>query len=487
MTLETGMVEIMKTRITVLGAGPGGYVAAIRAAQLGAEVTIVENDKVGGTCLNRGCIPSKILKSAADRLEDIRHAGSFGIKADPNPEVDMQTLSTRKDRIIQVQRKGIETLLKHHNVKYLQGKGYIREGGVLEVTGADKSLEAVAYDRLIIATGSRPMNIPAFAFDGKRIISSNEALYLDEIPDSIVIVGGGVIGCEFAAILSAFGSEVTVIEALDRLLPLPSVDSDCSKVLAREMKKRKIAFHVNRVVESIDSAGNLLKVKVGPSPFAENLKEKEKNPLEIEAVHALVCIGREANTTDIGLENIGVATDKRGWIVADDALKTNVAGVFAIGDVLGPAKIMLAHVASTEGTVAAANAMGGDRRMDYSVVPGAIFTVPEVGNVGLSEVQARETGMAVRTDTVLFRTNSKAHIIGEIAGQVKIVSDSDSGRILGVHIIGPHATDLIAEGTLAIQNGLTVLQLAETIHAHPTLAEIMMETGFKALDRGLHG
>lgn len=476
-----------KTKIAVLGAGPGGYVAAVRAAQLGAEVTIAENDNVGGTCLNWGCIPSKILKSAADRLEDIKHAGPFGIKADPNPEVNMPALSARKERVIQAQRKGIETLLEHHGVKHLQGKGYIREGGLLEVTAADKSLEAVAYDRLIIATGSRPMDIPAFAFDGKRIISSDEALYLDEIPDSIVIVGGGVIGCEFAAIFSAFGAKVTVIEALDRLLPLPSVDADCSKVLAREMKKRKIAFHVNRVVESVDSAGTLLKVKVGPSPFAENLKEKDKKPLEIEAAQVLVCIGRTANTSDIGLENIGVATDERGWIVADDNLKTNVDGVFAIGDVLGPAKIMLAHVASTEAAVAVENAMGGEQQMDYSVVPGAIFTSPEIGNVGLSEVQARETGMAVRADTVLFRTNSKAHVIGEIAGQAKIVSDADSGRVLGVHIIGPHATDLIAEGTLAIQNGLTVRQLAETIHAHPTLAEIMMETGFKALNRGLHG
>ena len=477
----------MSLKIAILGAGPGGYVAAVRAAQRGGEVTIVENDNLGGTCLNWGCIPSKILKSAADRLVDIKHAGSFGIKADPNPEVDMAALSARKEKVIQAQRKGIETLLEHHGIHHLKGRGRIKAAGVVTVAGADNRLQEVAYDRLIIATGSRPLDIPAFAFDGCRIISSNEALYLDEIPESIVIVGGGVIGCEFAGILSAFGSKVTVVEALDRLLPLPSVDADCSKVLAREMKKRKIGFHVNRIVESVDSGGRLLKVKMGPSPFAENLKEKDKKPLEIEANQVLVCIGRAANTTDIGLENIGVAIDERGWIVADDNLKTNVDGVFAIGDVLGPAKIMLAHVASTEGMVAAENAMGGSRRMDYSAVPGAVFTAPEVGNVGLSEAQARETGAAVRADTVLFRTVGKAQVIGEIAGQAKIVSDADSGRILGVHIIGPHASDLIAEGTLAIQNGLTVRQLAETIHAHPTLAEIMMETGFKALDRGLHG
>ena len=477
----------MKPKISVLGAGPGGYVAAVRAAQLGAEVTIVENDSVGGTCLNWGCIPSKILKSAADRLVDIKHAGLFGIKADPNPEVDIQALSDRKEKIIQAQRRGIKTLLEHHGIHHLKGRGRIKAAGVVTVADADNRLQEVVYEHLIIATGSRPLDIPAFAFDGRRIISSNEALYLDEIPGSIVIVGGGVIGCEFAGIFSAFGSKVTVVEALDRLLPLPAVDADCSKVLAREMKKRRIAFFVNRIVESVDSSGDLLNVKVAPSPFAENLQAKDKKPLEIKAEKVLVCIGRTANTLDIGLENIGVATDERGWIVADDNLKTNVDGVFAIGDVLGPAKVMLAHVASTEGMVAAENILGASRRMDYSAVPGAVFTSPEVGNVGLSETQARETGVSVRADTVLFRMVGKAQVIGEIAGQAKIVSDADSGRILGVHIIGPHASDLIAEGTLAIRNGLTVRQLAETIHAHPTLAEIMMETGFKALDRGLHG
>ncbi len=477
----------MGLKTAILGAGPGGYVAAVRAAQLGAEVTIVENDNLGGTCLNWGCIPSKILKSAADRLEAIRHAGPFGIKADPDPEIDMAALTARKGRVIQAQRKGIAALLKHHRVHHLKGKGTIRDAGLLAVAGEDGSHEKVVYDRLVVATGSRPMDIPAFAFDGQRIISSNEALYIEEIPASIVIVGGGVIGCEFASILSSYGTAVTVVEALDRLLPLPAVDADCSKVLAREMKKRKIVFHVNRTVETVDGAGDLLKVRVGPSPFAENLKEKDKQPLEIEAEKVLVCVGRTANTAGIGLEKIGVATDERGWIVADDQMRTSVDGVFAIGDVLGPEKIMLAHVASTEGMVAAENAAGGSRRMDYTAVPGAVFTAPEVGNVGLSESQARQTEASVRADTVLFRTIGKAQVIGEIAGQAKIVSDADSGRILGVHIIGPHASDLIAEGTLAIQNGLTVSQLAETIHAHPTLAEVMLETGFKAIDRGLHG
>jgi len=477
----------MGLKTAILGAGPGGYVAAVRAAQLGADVTIIEDDNVGGTCLNWGCIPSKILKSTADRLVDIRHAGLFGIDADPQPTLNMPALTERKARVIEVQRKGIETLFKHHSIRHLKGRGTIPAPGRVAVQGPEGQAADVEYERLILATGSRPLEIPAFPYDGRRIISSNEALYLDEIPAAVVIVGGGVIGCEFASILAAFGSKVTVVEALDRLLPLPAVDADCSKVLAREMKKRKIAFHVNRTVDSVDSSGDLLKVRVGPSPFAENLKEKEKQSLEIEADKVLVCVGRTPNTGDIGLENIGVATDERGWIVADERMQTSVDGVLAIGDVLGPAKIMLAHVASSEGLVAAENAAGGDQKMDYTAVPGAVFTVPEVGNVGLSEAQARENGMAARADTVLFRTIGKAQVMGEIAGQAKIVSDADSGRILGVHIIGPHASDLIAEGTLAIRNGLTVEQLAGTIHAHPTLAEIMLETGLKALDRGLHG
>lgn len=477
----------MGLKTTILGAGPGGYVAAVRAAQLGADVTIVEDDNVGGTCLNWGCIPSKILKATADRLVDIRHAGLFGIDADPQPTLNMPALTDRKARVIEVQRKGIEALFKHHSVRHLKGRGTIAAAGQVKVDGPEGHVADVDYDRLILATGSRPMELPAFPYDGKSIISSNEALYLDEIPGSVVIVGGGVIGCEFASILAAFGSKVIVVEALDRLLPLPAVDADCSKVLAREMKKRKIAFYVNHTVETVESTGGQLKVQIGPSPFAENLKASDKQPLEVEADQVLVCVGRTPNTGEIGLENIGVATDQRGWIVADERMQTNVDGVYAIGDVLGPAKIMLAHVASSEGLVAAENAVGGDCRMDYTAVPGAVFTVPEVGNVGLSEAQARESGMNVRADTVHFRTIGKAQVIGEIAGQAKIVSAVDNGRILGVHIIGPHASDLIAEGTLAIQNGLTVEQLVGTIHAHPTLAEIMLETGLKALDRGLHG
>ena len=253
------------------------------------------------------------------------------------------------------------------------------------------------------------------------------------------------------------------------------------------MKKRKIKFVVNQTVERVEDKEGKCLVTIGPSPFDTIQKERGLNPQKVEVEKALVCIGRKPNTANIGLEKLGVKTDEKGWIIADERMKTSIPGVYAIGDVLGPAKIMLAHVASKEGLIAAENAMGRNRTMDYNIVPGAIFTMPEVANVGLTEAQAKKQGHNVRADTVLFRNVAKAQVIGEIAGEVKIVSDTETGRILGVHMIGPHATDLIGEGTLAIQMGCTVNELAETIHAHPTLAEIMLEASYKALGKALHG
>ncbi len=361
--------------------------------------------------------------------------------------------------------------------------------GPNRVTAASDSGEEVevAWDKLILATGTTPFEIPSLPFDGRKVLSSNHALSLTDVPESIVIVGGGVIGCEFAFILSSLGAEVTVVEALDRILPLPSVDEACSKVLQREMKKRKIKFIVNRTVDSFADSDGRLDVSLGPSPFLKKPSAKDTKPMTVQVERMLVCIGRQPNTSDIGLETIGLVPDEKGWIAVNKQMETNVPGVYAIGDVLGPEKIMLAHVASTEGLVAAENAMGANREMDYGVVPGAIFTTPEVANVGLSEAQAVEAGYDVRCDSVLFRTIGKAQVIGEIAGQAKVVADKSNGKILGVHIVGPHATDLIAEATLAMQMGGSVQDVAATIHAHPTLAEIMLEVSSKALDRSLHG
>ena len=312
-------------------------------------------------------------------------------------------------------------------------------------------------------------------------------LNLREILESVMVVGGGVIGCEFAFILSSLGSQVTLVEALGRLLPLPSVDEDLSKVLQREMKKRRIKFMVNRTIEGVDEGGGRLRVMVGPSPSEEKSQGKEVKSVAVEVDRLLVCIGRTPVADDTGIERLGVKRNGRGWIIANERMETSEPHVYAVGDALGPEKIMLAHVASAEGFVAAVNAMGGNREMDYGAVPGAIFTMPEVADVGLTEAQAREQGFDVRSDTVLFRTLGKAQVIGEIAGQAKIVSDAGTGRILGVHMIGPHATDLIAEGTLAVQTGCTVKDLSETIHAHPTLSEVMGETAFRDVETPLYG
>ena len=478
----------MSARVAILGAGPGGYVAAVRAAKLGANVTVIEEDNVGGTCLNWGCIPSKVMITTAELLEKIKAAESYGITVEGTVRPNMELLMARKNKVIHAQRKGILDLLKHHNIRYLNGTGIIKGKGMATVRLSSGEEQPVPWDKLILATGTKPFDLPGLPFDGEKVLSSSHALSLQQVPESILIVGGGVIGCEFAFLLSALGSKVTIVEALSRMLPLPSVDEDCSKVLQREMKKRKIQFVVDRTVQGFEQAGNKLRVTIGPSPFLENPTEKDKKPVTQEVEKILVCIGRKPNTTTIeGFDTLGVRLDAKGWVVTNELMETSAPDVYAIGDLLGPAKVMLAHVASTEGLVAAENIMAGKCRMDYNTVPGAIFTSPEVANVGLTEAQAKVQGYLARADSVLFRTLGKAQVIGEFAGQAKIVSEVGSGKVLGVHIIGPHATDLIAEGTLAIKTGATVQDLAGTIHAHPTLAEIMLETSLKAMDRSLHG
>jgi len=475
-------------KMVILGAGPGGYVAAVRAAQLGADVTLIEEDNVGGTCLNWGCIPSKILIAAAELLEKIRKADTFGITLEGGVRPNMPRLMERKNRIVETQRRGILDLLQHHRVRYLKGTGYLKGRNAVAVRIPGEEEKEVPWERLILATGTRPLELPNLPFDGHRILSSNHALCLEKIPETLLIVGGGVIGCEFAFLFSSLGSRVTVVEALSRMLPLPSVDEDCSKVLEREMKKRKIRFIINRVIEGVDEAEGRLRLTLGPSPFLKNPEEKDKNHFFENADKVLVCVGRKPNTTPIdGFDTLGVKVDEKGWVAANLRMETGADGIYAIGDILGPSKIMLAHVASAEGLVAAENAMGGRRDMDYRTVPGAIFTSPEVADVGLTEAQAKAQGFPVRSDSVLFRSLGKAHVIGDIAGQAKIISEIGSGKILGVHIIGPHATDLIAEATLAIRMGITVQDLARTIHAHPTLAEIMPETALKAMDQSIHG
>ncbi|MBN1276510.1 MAG: dihydrolipoyl dehydrogenase [Deltaproteobacteria bacterium] len=475
----------MAVRITIIGGGPGGYTAAIRAAQTGCEVTLIEEDRVGGTCLNRGCIPSKIMKRAAEMIEDIKRAREFGLTLDGKVTQDISSLMERKHRIIQNQIKWILGLLEKHGVRYLQGHGFIKGHKLAAVIQEDGKEIEVPFDSLILALGSEASGIQELPFDGRRIISSTEALNIQEIPESILIVGAGAIGCEFAFIFSSFGSKVTLIEAMPRILPLPSVDEEISRVLQREMKKRRIDFMPNNVVKKAENINGSLNVTLMPFPFKEEKMDEDISNIQIKVDCVLVCIGRKPGSSGVGLENAGVGTDEKGWIIADDHMRTSVPDVYAIGDILGPSKFMFAHVASKEGLVAAENAAGNSRSMNYSAVPGAIYTMPEVACVGLTGVQATQMGYDIRSDSVLFRTLGKSQVIGEIAGEMKLVSEVGSGRILGVHIVGPHATELIAEGVLAVNTGCTVNDLAETIHAHPTLSEIFLEVSLKALDRPL--
>lgn len=476
-------------RIVVLGAGPGGYVAAVRAAQMGAQVTLVERDEVGGTCLNWGCIPSKVLITTAELLEKMRRAAEYGIVVEGAVRPDLERLMARKRAIVAAQAKGIRQLLQHHRVALVEGEGVVAGPGSVRVRTAAGAERDLAWDRLIIAVGTRPLPLPGLPFDGRGVISSNDALSLTEVPGSVLIVGGGVIGCEFACLLAALGSRVTVVEALARLLPLPSVDEDCSKVLQREFKKRRIAFFLERVVEAVARRGGRLAARIVAAPSAAGLSAEERAPFDLEVDRILVCVGRQPNTAGLGLETVGVATDPRGWILADDTLATSAPGVWAIGDILGPARVMLAHVASMEGAVAAENAVGAGppRRMDYEAVPGAIFTAPEVASVGLSERAARERGIEAAAERVLFRSLGKAQVLGEIAGEAKIVSRREDGRLLGVHLIGAHATELIAEATLALRLGARVADLVQTIHPHPTMSEILLESALKAAGCARHG
>ncbi len=477
----------MGRKITIVGGGPGGYVSALRSAQLGAEVTLIEHENIGGTCLNWGCIPSKIMKRTAESSVMMKTAGSLGIEIDGKISVDLKAVYKRKEKIVKSQQDGIMKLLKRQRVKYINGFATIPEPNLCLVRLSDKKSLEVPWEKLILAVGSRSSDLPSISADHDNILTSNDFFTLKKIPKSIMIIGGGVIGCEFAFILKSLGSNVTIIEALPRLLPLPSVDEDCSKVLQREMKKRKINFLLNRTVEgAVEKDGKIL-VKIIPSAPEKDLNQKDQGMQELKVEKVMLCIGRKPNTSGIGLENIGVKTDANGWITANEQMETNVAGVYGIGDVLGPSKIMLAHVASAEGLIAAENSLGQLLRMDYNAVPNAIFTMPEVANVGLTESQALDKGYNARSDRVFFRNIGKAQVIGEIAGEAKIVSDIENGKILGIHLIGPHATDLIAEGSLALKMGCRVKDLSETIHAHPTLSEIIFETAHAALDRPLHG
>jgi dihydrolipoamide dehydrogenase len=456
-------------RIAVIGAGPGGYVAAIKAAQLGASVTVVEDTEVGGTCLNRGCIPTKALVASAEAIEKTRNIHDFGIELNGDVSPNIQKIIERKNRVVSIQVKGIRGLFKSWGIKILDGRGFIVTPKKIKVTLKDSGTEEIEADKIIIATGSRPAQIPTFPFDGEKILSSDDALNLNIIPKRLLIIGAGVIGCEFAFIYREFGSEVTMVEMMPRAVS--TEDEEISAILEKELKKKKIKLMTDVKVEKIEIREDSVQAFLSDGKTMETEK-------------VLVSIGRAMNSKDIGLENIGVKTGQRGEIIVNNRMETNIDGVYAVGDVTGG--IMLAHVASREGIVAAENALGRNAVINYNVVPTAIFTSPEIASVGLRERQALEKGYKIKSGRFQFRALGKAHAMGEISGLIKIIVDEQSDGILGTHIIGPHASDLIHEVALAINNGLTVRDIAYTIHAHPTLSEAIMEAAEDVYDSAIH-
>lgn len=476
----------MPLKIVIIGAGPGGYVAAVRAAQSGADVTIIEKYAVGGTCLNKGCIPSEILKKSADVMDTINHSDEFGVIFEKKARPDMLRIMERKNKIILQQVKGIEALLAHHRIIYIKGEAFIQDRNMVQVIHVDGEPLSVPWDKLILAAGTRPLGIAEFPFDGKKILSSDDMLELAAVPKHVAIVGGGIIGCKFACILSSLGAQVTLIESKSRLIPLPWVDPEISAVLHREMKKRKITCWIGHKVTRIDEKDDLLHLTISEAGLDPDSHENKKN-VSIEAEKMVVCIGRKPQTDHLGLENIGVGIDDKGWVQVNENLETNIKHVYAVGDILGPSRNMQAHVASAEGAHSVRNIMGNPVPMVYDYIPVIAHTSPEIGCVGLTEEQTLLKGITPRKDCVLFRAIGKVHVEGNISGQMTIISDAQNGKITGVHIIGPHAAELIGEATLALKMGATVHDLAETVHAHPTVSEIMMEASFKAMDHPLHG
>jgi dihydrolipoamide dehydrogenase len=456
-------------KLSIIGSGPGGYVAAIKAAQLGAEVTVIEEGEVGGTCLNWGCIPTKTMIASTEMLAKAREFDKFGLELRGSVQPNLSKIIDRKNKVVSSMIKGIKGLLKGWRITLKEGRGVLKSPREIEITSKDGDIEKVETDKIIIATGSKPAQIQSFPFDGANIISSTEALDLREIPKSMLIVGAGIIGCEFACIYRELGTEVTVVEILPRAVA--TEDHELSELLEKEFKKRKIKLLTNTKIENV-------------SIKEDGVHASLSTGKELTAEKMLVSIGRTFNSDNIGLEAAGIKRGDRSEIIVNSGMETNIPGIYAVGDVTGG--ILLAHMASREGIVAARNAMGIQSTIDYNVVPAAIFTSPEIASVGLREFQARERDIKVKTGHFQFRALGKAHAIGETAGFVKVVSEEYSDKILGVHIIGPHASDLIHEAAVSIKAGLTSRDVAETIHAHPTLSEGLMEAAEDVHGEAVH-
>jgi len=455
-------VSDARYNLAVIGGGPGGYVAAAYAAGRGMHVACVEMEAVGGVCLHRGCIPSKTLIRSAELLELARGSFSdFGVNVQGEVSLDLSQAMANKAKVVDRLHRGTKSLLKAAGVEIIEGRGRLSREGRVAIASADGNTE-IAADYVLVATGSTPRSIPGVEVDRETIITSDHALFLDAVPQSMIILGAGAIGMEFAYIMSTFGAKVTVLELLPRVLPLE--DEEISAALQRLYRDRcEIACGVHVTGAETTSGG----VRVTAS--SDDSRERT-----FEADKLLVAVGRRPLSDDLGLEACGVGTE-RGHVRCDPVMRTDNPRVFAIGDVVG--RLPLAHTASMEGHVAV-DAMLGDQPgpLDYAAIPKATYCVPEVASVGLTEAAAAERGHDVRTAKLMFRAIGKAVASGEYEGLCKIVADAGTGKVLGVHILGPHATELVAEAGLALSMSATVRDLARTVHAHPTLSEILMET-----------
>ena len=459
----------MQYDVAVIGGGPGGYVAAIRASQLGAKTVLIEKEALGGTCLNRGCIPTKTLLTSVGKLKELKRASEFGLQAD-NVGFDFAAIMERKNTVVRQLVEGVASLVKANGIECIYGNAVLAGDKSIIASTADETMELSA-DKIIIATGSQAAIPPIVGIDLPGVLDSDRLLEIQQIPESMVIVGGGVVGLEFAVIFQALGCQVTVVEMLPAILD--RMDKDIITRIGVPLRKQGIKFLTSSKVKNIDKQGDKLVVNV------DNAKGEEA----LVAEKVLICTGRVPVVYGLGLENAGVEYSKTG-IDINDRLETSAEGIYAIGDVTG--KSMLAHSASAAGIVAAQNALGQKESILFTNIPACVFTIPELAAVGMTEREAIAEGFEVATGKFNFAGNGKAIALGETDGFVKIVADKNTKKILGMHIMGPHASDLIMEGAIAVTNGLTVEQLVHTVHPHPTLSEVLLECSESIFGNAIH-